>query len=246
MRQYDRYHFGTKECLLILLKGEAAAVLLAVLFYDFLPAAIPLSALLIVYWRTEREKKKKACLKKLNIQFRDGILAVSAALGAGYSVENAFGEALKDLQYLYGKDEPIMEEFRWIVTNMELNRTPESLLYDFAERCRLEDVQMFADVFGACKRTGGDLQTVIRDTAARIGEKLDAAREIETFLSAKKLEQKIMNLVPVGILLYVRMTSPDFLSGLYGTLPGALVMTVCLLVYGGAYLMAGRLMEIEV
>ena len=60
---------------------------------------------------TEEEKKKKARKWEFNQQFRQGILCLSAALNAGYSIENAFGEAIGDLSLMYDEDADIIQEF---------------------------------------------------------------------------------------------------------------------------------------
>lgn len=220
-------------------------LMLAWLFYDSLYAWPPL---LLFVPLLLRQQKKKICEKKrieLQQQFREGLLAVSAALGAGYSVENAFGEALKDLYFLYPADTPILVEFRMIANGVKMNRNIEELLYAFAERTRLAEAQMFAEVFAVSKRTGGNVASVIQDTASRISMQTDVNREIATFLSAKKLEQRIMNVVPLAILLYVRVTSPEFLAGIYKTLPGVLFMTGALALYAGAYLLSERILQVS-
>lgn len=220
-------------------------LLLAWLFYDSLyawPLLLPAVPLLL------RQQKKNICEKKrteLQQQFREGLLAVSAALGAGYSVENAFGEALKDLYFLYPADTPILMEFQMIANGVKMNRNIEELLYAFAERTRLAEAQMFAEVFAVSKRTGGNVASVIQDTAARISMQTDVNREIATFLGAKKLEQRIMNVVPLAILIYVRLASPDFLAGIYRTLPGILFMTGALALYAGAYLLSVRILRVS-
>lgn len=244
--QYKTYKLSKKEVVFVFLKGSALIAVLAYLFFDSCYAIPLLLPLFVVLIKKEKARRKRQRLSKLSEEFRDGILAVSAALGAGYSVENAFREALRDLQFLYASNGYMIQELQVMVNGMEMNQSVEQLLYAFAKRSGLEDVEMFAEVFAVCKRTGGDLGTVIADCASRISEKTEIYREIETYLSAKKLESKIMNVMPLAILLYVRVTSPDFLEGLYGNVVGVLVMVVCLFVYGGAYLLSEKIMEIEV
>ena len=65
-------------------------------------------------------------------------------------------------------------------------------------------------------------------------------------MSEKALEQKIMCVIPLGILGFLRLTSPEFLSGMYGNLTGRAVMTVCLLIYAVAYLWGKKIVGIEV
>ena len=63
---------------------------------------------------------------------------------------------------------------------------------------------------------------------------------------AKKSEQMIMSLMPVGIILYLQMTSPGFLSVLYGNPFGIAAMSICLVIYAAAYWLGRRIVDIEV
>ena len=87
---------------------------------------------------------------------------------------------------------------------------------------------------------------MIRTTVSCIRQKQETVAEIETVLTGKMTEQKVMSLMPLLILLYVRLTSPEFLSGMYGNLTGRAVMTVCLLIYAVAYLWGKKIVGIEV
>ena len=74
----------------------------------------------------------------------------------------------------------------------------------------------------------------------------DVKKEIEATLAAKKSEQMIMSLKPVGIILYLQMTSPGFLSVLYGNPFGIAAMSICLVIYAAAYWLGRRIVDIEV
>ena len=87
---------------------------------------------------------------------------------------------------------------------------------------------------------------MIRSTAGQMTEILDTRREIDTLLSARAYEQKIMSIMPAAILLYLRVGSAEFLEGLYHCLPGAAVMTACLAVYLAAYILGKSLVDIEI
>ena len=52
-----------------------------------------------------------------------------------------------------------------------------------------------------------------------------------------------MNLMPMGILLYLKVTSPGYFDVLYGNVAGVCVMSVCLAVYLAAYALSERMME---
>jgi len=55
-----------------------------------------------------------------------------------------------------------------------------------------------------------------------------------------------MSLMPAGIILYLKLTSPGFLSVLYGNLFGMCAMTLCLGIYVLSYWLGRRIVDIEV
>ncbi len=184
--------------------------------------------------------------RKLASEFTDCIRLVSAGLSAGYSMENAWKNAETDLEKMHGKNACMCQELRGMNAGVRVNEPIEKLLRDFAARSGLEDVESFCQVFSFAKRSGGNLVKIIERTVRQIGEKREVLREIETVLSAKKLEQKLMNVIPMLLIAYVGMSSPDFIAPLYGNPVGAAIMTGCLFIYGLAFLLSEKIMRIEV
>lgn len=243
---YGVYIFNGKERLLYL--TEAVFILAAIVyfFYRSVWACIFLSPILPVLIREKKKELAKARRQALSVQFKDAVLSVSANQRAGYSVENAFREAYKDMVMLYGTESDICHEISYIVKSLENNITLERLLYDFGVRSRVSDIMQFADVFMIAKRSGGNMTEILSETADTIEQKIAVDKEIQVLVSSKKMEQKIMNMVPFFIIIYIELTSKGFFDVLYHNLTGILVMTVCLAVYLAAYMISKRLVEIEV
>ena len=234
------------EYLIAIGQGILLLLVVSYLFYGTWVGALLLSPYLIRYmksWEKQFIKKKQA---QFRLQFKEAIQSLSAALNVGYSVENAMREAIKDLKGLYKKEEIIMREFAYMVRQLQVNVTAERVLEEFAHRTGEEDVQTFVTVFNLAKRSGGDSLEIIRNAVRQMGEKIDVEREIVTLMSAKKMEFKIMTMIPIGMILYMRISFPHFFDVLYGNAVGIAIMTICLLVYFGAYEMGKRIVEIEV
>ena len=70
--------------------------------------------------------------------------------------------------------------------------------------------------------------------------------EIQTLTASRRFEQKIMNLLPFLIILYVDLTSPGFFDQMYTTVVGRIVMSGCLAIYGAAYWISGKILDITV
>ncbi len=238
---YDRYDFSPGEMALYLGLGVALDAAVAWTFYRSLPVffilLIPSEILLLRQIRQNLIEKRKY---ELSLEFREAIMAVLSSLNAGYSVENAFIEAGRVMEGLYG-DSLITEEFKVLTRRLRSNEALEKILLDLAWRSGIEDIADFAGVFSAAKRSGGDFTRIIRKAADSIGDKMDIMREIRTSISARKYETKIMELVPFVIIVYLSLSSSGFLSSLYHGITGTVVMTVCLALYVTGFLMAEKI-----
>lgn len=229
------------------LKGFAKAALVSFLFYRSVSVVLLIGCGYGIYnIFVEKKNFQKKQAYEITIQFREGLQGIASALGAGYSIENSFEEARKDLILLYGDDSLLSKEFRWVSQQLSLNRPVEKVLFEFAKRWNTEDIMHFAQVFQTAKKTGGDLIAITRSTAEKISEKIEIKREIYTMIAGKKMEGKIMNLIPLGMIVYFWICSPGFLDCMYDMVSGRIVMTVLMITYVIAYKWSDRISDIPV
>lgn len=243
---YEEYSFTVWELLRYMFFYAGLSVILAGLFYQSMWGMLLAVFLIPSGLKRKRRELKQLRQQRLALQFKDCIRLVADALAAGYSVENAWQEAEPDLCRMYGEKADMCRELACINSKVKLNETIESSLADFAKRSGLDDVNNFYHVFTFAKRSGGSFVRIIENCAKQIGEKREIMQEIETVMASKCLEQKIMNVIPILLLAYVEISSPDFVEPLFGNVFGVLVMSICLLVYGTAFLISEKIIEIEV
>ena len=193
-----------------------------------------------------REQKRRIINKKkkeLKVQFKDMLMVMSDSLKTGYSVSNALKESYKDMVSMYGRYSYICEELRIMISKIKLNVREEDIFKDFAKRTGLREAILFSRIFSVAKRTGGNMTEVIGSVTDSIVLKENVREEIEVSTTEKKTEQKIMTLIPMALILYVKMMSPDFLNIMYETNAGRIVMTICLVLYVLAFLWAQKIVE---
>lgn len=243
---YNVYRFSAKEILISIAIYMLTAALIAYLFYDSMISVLFLSPGIILYFSDRRKKQKMLRSKKVKKEFTDMIMSVSTALSSGYSVENAFMESLKDMSGLYGADSMICTELNGFMKQLSIGITLEDCLMDYSNRTGIEDIKDFAEIFVLAKRNGGDFVRMMIHTAETIKEKEEIENEIEVMLSGKKMEQKIMEVIPFIILLYLRISTGSFLNTLYHNPQGIAIMSVCLVIYVFAVFMAERITDIKV
>lgn len=245
--RYDVYRLTAKDRIKYGLIGLLLAAAVARTMYKSLPVffvlGIPAAWILPIWMRPQLKRKRIAVLSE---QFREGIGILNGYLSAGYSVDNAFGAAAGELEKLFGRTADISVEFARIFHLVRLNRQTGEVLEDFADRSGLQDIRNFAEVFIIAGRTGGNLRDIIDRTATVIREKMAVGEEIANMTAGRRYEQKIMNVIPFFIILYLDLTSPGFLDVMYTTALGRIVMTLCLGAVIGAYFLSNKLLDIKV
>lgn len=245
--RYDTYCLNRSERGIAVGKGVLLATLIAFTFYRSTVIWLILLILLAgTYPLYEKQKKRDARLRQLALEFKECALLLAGALSTGYSIENAFAVSVEELRLLHGEEGLMFGEMKRMEAMIRTNCPVEQVLMEFGERSGLEDVKNFAQVFVVAKRSGGQLAGILRNTAEVIREKVQIQEEIKTLTAAKQFEQKIMNLLPCGIIGYMNLTSPGFLDLMYETMIGRIVMTVCLLVCLAAMAIAGKIMDLQV
>ena len=117
-------------------------------------------------YETEKERIDQRTKKETELSVKDALNALSVAVQAGYSVENAVAACSRDLERLYPKETDIVKEFHYIETQLRVSVPVEELLLSLGDRSGIEDVENFAAVFYTAKRTGGDYESDHTDFCA--------------------------------------------------------------------------------
>lgn len=227
---------------------EAVGFLLIIgyIFYNSLWVGLVFFPYIFLHVKKGMERYRIKQQERIAVEFKDGMQAVVSSLTAGYSIENSFRESLEELRMIYGTKTLIYKGFSRIVNRLNINMNIEDAFDEFAKECGVEEIDIFAQILHYAKRSGGNLIEIIRSTTETISEKIDVKREIRTIISAKQFEQSIMNYVPMGIILYMRVSAPGMFEKVYGNVAGVIIMTGCLLVYFLARIIAEKIVDIKV
>ena len=199
-----------------------------------------------VFLRYRRKEYGRRRRSELGLQFKDAVSSISANQKAGYSIENAFREAWRDMTLLYGSRGIIVRELDHIRRGLDNNLVLEQMLLDLGARSGVDDIRQFGEVFAIAKRSGGNLTETIEMTAGMIDQKADVEQEIAVMISSRRMESNVMSLVPFFMILYMDISSAGFFDDLYHNVAGISIMTVCLAIYVSAYLISQRLVDIRI
>lgn len=243
---YELLPVTVREKRWLIMKSIFIVLFLDYFFYQSIWAIIPLSG--VGYWYYQLEKrilfqKKKEQARE---QFKELMLLAATGQKAGYSAENAFLSSYQDMRSLFGRDSAVCRMINLLRSGSENNIGFSKLWQKIGSELQIIEIIEFAQVYEISQKSSGNLASVMEKTADIIIRKIEAEKEIAVLLSARRLEQKIMNVMPFLILLYISMTSPGYFNGMYHSLSGILFMSFCLLVYLGAYVLSVHIISIEI
>lgn len=186
-------------------------------------------------------KKRKRILL---LQFKDMLESLASSYSAGVNTPMAFEESRQDLESIYGSKADIVQEVEIITAGLKNNIIIEELLFDFAKRSGLEDVESFANVFSVCNRQGANISRIVAETRDMIGEKIEIEMDIQTTLSGNKNQLNIMLVMPLVIML--SLSSMGTMSAVTNTPINVITKIVVLIIIVVAYLMGRKIVDIKV
>lgn len=243
---YSKYKCTWKERGMCLLVSTVISGGLAWLFYRSYWGMLLFPIVYIIcrsgYLKVQIKKRKRQLL----LEFKDALQALSVALLAGYSMENAWKDVETNIKKMHGENALMLAEVRRINASTKLNQPIEQVIEEFAHRSACEEIEGFAEVLTYAKRSGGDFVKIIQATTQKLIGKMEVEQEIATVLAGKKLEGNVMNLMPIFILAYMRVCGGDFLDVLYGNAMGVVVMSGVLIGYAIAIWSSTRILDIKI
>lgn len=244
---YSKYKLNTKEIVITLIVVSIVIFGITHLFYNSIIIS-SIACTLSVFALKPRAKQLRDKRKHtLMMQFKEAASSLASSLAAGQSIENGFKDTIRDLRMLFSdKDAYIIKEFQVINRRVENGENVERAFDDFANRSDLDDIKNFSDVFITCKKSGGDIVEVIKRTVDVINTKVEIQNDIKILVSQKKIEGKIITIIPFVIVAFLKYSSGDFVAPLYDFSGlGPVVMTFALCMVLLSNFISGKLMNIK-
>lgn len=212
----------------VILSGMAGCLVVTFLFYNRLWGLIPgIPAGIYVALQVRRTAVLRG-IRKRRETFRRLLLSMETGLEAGYSLENALYTAVEDMERVYrsGSEMGIMLEN--LRKRVRIGCPVWQAILKMGEEEEIEEAKEFAEVLAIQQRTGGNMIRTMRNTVDKIQAGIEVQQEIDSVIAEKRLEQRIMTLMPGIILCYMRLMNASYMKPLYTTAAGVLVMTAAL------------------
>lgn len=223
-----------------------AGVVTGIVYFDSALYGLVISVLLLTaypWYRAEEEKKRQ---QELLLEFRDLLYSVSASLSLGRNMKQALEESLGFWGNTYDENDVIVAETKRMLREMdETNAQDVKVLRAFAERSGLQDINDFVNVYETLRITGGDLPKAVSRAAAVIGDKITIEKDLNSALSEKLAEGRIVGLAPFMMTLAMKYMSPGYMRPMYDTAAGNIMAALSLGLSVSAIVLIERINKIE-
>lgn len=203
-------------------------IICGLLFYDALWGVVFTIPYLVCIYRKLKRDFVESRKRQLKEEFKNVISGVSGSLQAGYSIENAFLYVLLEIKPDEAVDNLLKEDLKLLVNGMKCGKSLEQGLKELGDKSDIEEIKELAYLVKTAGIYGGNLIRLIGQCARSMTEKSTTELEINTMIASKRLEGKIMSVIPFFIMLYLRLTGVSYIDVLYKTIWGHVFMTVCL------------------
>lgn len=243
---YKKYKLSKGERMKFIPVAYVSCTLLAYLFYRSIILSLILGLFFVFAEKYYSDYLLGRQKEEMRRQFKDLMYSLSSSVASGRYMSEALLEAQKNLEMIYGKEALMVKELNGINKSISESRERiEDVLYDFAERSANEDIRNFVEVYNICQKTGGDIQRVISNTTGVILDKMQMQREIKTLMAQKQFEARIVSIMPLVIIIFLNLISPDYLSPLYETIMGRIIMSIALFGFIVACVWMFKLTEVD-
>ncbi len=228
------YTPGPKDYLTVVAESAFLDLLIAYGFFDSVYALfliIPIG-IINMYRYTKKQNEKRE--ERIRQEFKEILLSVASLLQTGYSVENAFYDAMEVLKNIYGNKSILYSDLMEMNRQVRMHVPVERAFLGIAEKYPIEAIESFGEIFLYTKRLGGGYAQYLKDTADRLEERINMQDELKSMIAQKKLELTIMSVMPMAIILYMRLTGGSFMEPLYHNTVGVVLMIASLFIYAGS------------
>ena len=224
----------------------ACLFLLRLLFYRSayagLAACLASFPLERIYQSYAAEKRRETLLRG----FKDALYTMSGAVAAGKQMPAALALAGKTAEDSSGKGSDIAAELAHIAERYESTHADIGvMLEDLGRRSGVPEIRQFASAYAACQRCGGDIEDVCLKTAGLLIDRIGVRDEARALISQKKLDVLLLSLMPVAVLAGLNLVGYGYLSVMYETTAGRVVMSFCLALITGALLWGIKITKID-
>ena len=192
----------------LMIAGGAVGVAAVAFYITRLPLAALAAAVVfplvapIVYLQFKAGARDKA----LSLQLPQALEVMVRSLEAGHPIPTAISLVGRELP------DPIGSEFGMAADEISYGATLEQAVARIADRCRHQDVDLFAAAIRLQEKSGGNLTGLLKTLARTVRERNKMRLKIRAASSEGRMSAYILTAAPVVCFLFINIAQPHYYS----------------------------------
>ncbi len=164
--------------------------------------------------------KRGRRLRKFEEGFPETLDLLGRAVRAGHAFTTGLEMVSKE------SPEPVASEFRTTFEEQNFGLPLRDALTNMAERVPSVDVRFFVTALLVQKETGGNLAEILDELSRVIRERFKIYREVGVKTAQGRLTAVILISLPIGMLLLMKVMTPQYMNVLFDDPLGPTILTV--------------------
>jgi tight adherence protein B len=149
-------------------------------------------------------RAKVSRLKKFDRQLGDMLNLMVNGLRAGYSTLQAMEAVSREMP------QPINDEFRRVVQEMQLGITMEDALDHLLRRIASDDLDLIVTAVNVQREVGGNLAEILDVISYTIRERVRIKGEIQTLTAQGRATAWVISMLPLALLVLLYLVNRDY------------------------------------
>ena len=174
--------------------------------------------LLLPHFYVNRKRGRR--MKLFTAEFANAMDVIVRGLRAGLPLADCMKIIAAEAQ------EPVKSEFRSIIQDQAMGMPADEAVQRLPGRMPITEANFFAIVISIQSRTGGSLSEALGNLSKVLRERKKMQAKIKAMSSEAKSSAMIIGIMPVFVTGAIYLTTPDYISLLFTTTPGNIILTV--------------------
>ena len=211
----------------IVLSISAALVVMAVtmlLAAPLLALLLGLLTLLVIrLWIGVRVTKRREAFAD---QLTDLLQLMAGSIRSGFGLSQAMDTVATEIPA------PAGEEFQRVKIEVQLGRELDDALRAMAVRVRSEDFMWGVEAIAIHREVGGDLADILDSVMETVSDRIRIRRRAHALAAEGRISGLVLSLLPIGMAIILFIINPDYMSELFLTEVGRVLIVVGLILMG--------------
>ncbi len=241
------YELSFKENIAYYIVSSISLFIIGYLFYHMIIVLIAFTFISIPLKKYVQKIKNHFVYMKILREFKDVLMGFSLEFDSNGNIISAIRGAMVFLENNYFNKSILLLEFKKILLKLEHNNFNDvSLFIDLGAKLKVKDISDFFMIYSICKETGADIGYAIRKGSEIISNKVKLDKEVRDMVFQRKLEGYIIFSIPIIVLTFLNIFAFEYISVIYSSLAGNLIMTLSLILIVVSMFMIIKITDIRV